>query len=280
MAIALGIVVAFAYGSADFLGGRASRLSSTGAVLVVSQGVGLVTVIVAAVALGADEFGGHDAALGAASGASGIVGLACLYRGIAVGRTSVVAPLSAVGAAIVQVGWGLANGEDPGTVALIGIVVALVAVALVASTGGEPEEHRASRLTELALGSGAALGLGFNLVFLSETSTDSGMWPIVVARATALPLVVLAVVITRQQLAVRREDRPVAAGAGMLDVSANILLLVAVREGLLSTVAPIAALYPGSTVMWSRIVDDERLGRLRVAGLCLALAGLVLIALR
>ncbi len=59
----------------------------------------------------------------------------------------------------------------------------------------------------------------------------------------------------------------------------NALLLVALRAGLLSLVAPVAALYPASTVVLSRFVLNERLGRARLVGLGVALIGLALIGL-
>lgn len=280
MAVLLGFVVAVSYGSADFLGGRATRGSGSGPALLLTQAFGLIAAVVAAFVIGADELGSHDALLSAAAGLTAVGGLACLYRGLAIGRASVVAPISAVGAAVVQVSWGLGNGEDPGTVALVGVVIALVAVALVASTGGDPDEHRASTAVEVLFGVGAAIGLGFNLILFSETSTDSGLWPVVLARVVAVVFVGAALVVARRGLSVRREDVPVVAGGGLLDATATALLLVAVREGLLSLVAPVAALYPGSTVVLARVVDGERIGRLRIAGLCLALVGLALIAIR
>ena len=83
---------------------------------------------------------GGDIGLGSLAGILGVAGLVLLYRGLAQGRASVVAPLSAVGAAILQVSWGLASGEDPGTVALFGILLALVAIGVVAGSADEPTE--------------------------------------------------------------------------------------------------------------------------------------------
>ena len=69
-----------------------------------------------------------------------------------------------------------------------------------------------------------------------------------------------------------------AVGAGLLDVAATGLLLVAVREGLISLVAPVAALGPAFTVIWAWIVLREPIGRLQLVGLVTALAGLTMIA--
>lgn len=85
---------------------------------------------------------------------------------------------------------------------------------------------------------------------------------------------------SRRPLLVPSAAARIAIGAGVLDASANALLLLAIRAGLLSLVAPVAALYPASTVVLSRVLLHERLGRARLAGLVVALVGLVLIAVR
>ena len=80
--------------------------------------------LVAAIVAGGSATPG-DLALGAVAGLAGAAGIGCLYRGLSVGRASVVAPISAVGAAVMQVTWGLASGEDPGAVALVGVALSL-----------------------------------------------------------------------------------------------------------------------------------------------------------
>lgn len=284
MAVFLGLLVAASYGSGDFLGGLASRTSPPGATVLVSQAfaalVAVPVAVVWAVAAGTSAFSGHDAVLSIAAGLVTVAGLACLYRGLALGRASVVAPTSAVGAAVLQVGWGLANGEDPGTVAMIGVALALVAVGLVAASAGTDDSSGTSRWTELALGAGAAVLLGSNLILLSETGSDSGLWPIALGRVAALPVVAVALLALRRPFNVRREDMRFVAGAGALDASANVLQLIAVREALLTLVAPVAALYPAATVLLARIWQGERIGRARSFGLLVALVSLGLIAVR
>jgi len=285
VAIALGLLVALSYGTADFFGGRASRRVPAPTAVLTSQAVGLVVVGCAAVALSRDAtVAPRDLLLGAAAGVTTVVGLACLYRGLAVGRTSVVAPAAAVGGATLQVAWGLAQGEQPGAVALSGTAVALVAVAVVAGmpTGASPDDAgpRASRSMELLLGAGAAVGLGSVLILLSETGGDSGLWPVVIARAAPLPVLAGVLALSRAPVIVPRDVLRFVVGAGVLDATANALLLVAVRDDLVSLVAPVAALYPASTVILAHLVFHERLGRGRALGIAVAFAGLVLIAVR
>src|ERR1700710_710076 len=79
-----------------------------------------------------------DVLLGVAIGFIGPIGLVLLYKGLGSGRMSVVAPVTAVGASIVPVGWGLLQGERPSPVALVGVVAALVAVVLISGAPDHP----------------------------------------------------------------------------------------------------------------------------------------------
>ena len=66
--------------------------------------------------------------------------------------------------------------------------------------------------------------------------------------------------------------------AGPFDMTSNALYLYATRLGELSLVAPLAALYPVTTVILAMIIDRERVRSLQVFGLALALAALLLVA--
>jgi drug/metabolite transporter (DMT)-like permease len=90
---------------------------------------------------------------------------------------------------------------------------------------------------------------------------------------------VIAAVVGASPRIVRNDVAPVA-GAGLCDAGANALVLLAVRRGLVTLVAPVAALYPATTVLLARVVLHERIGRQRAGGLALGLLGLALIATR
>lgn len=279
MAIVLGLFAAAAWGSGDFLGGVASRRVAALTVVLATEAIGLVLLLAVALSVSGAPTGA-DLVFGAGAGILGVGGLALLYRGLATGRAGVVAPLSAVGAAVIQVGWGLLRGEDPGPTALVGVALALTAIGIVAGAAEEGEAmHRGRRAHELAYGLGAAVGFGVYLVLISETGDAAGLWPLVSARVAPIALLLVALPLLRQRVLTPRSVLPLAAGAGLADAGANILLLIAVREGLLSLVSPVANLYPAVTVLLARGVQHERLGRPRAIGLGVALASLVLIAL-
>ncbi len=81
------------------------------------------------------------------------------------------------------------------------------------------------------------------------------------------------------RLAIRPGNRLAVVGAGTLDVTAIALYLLAARRGLISLVAVLGSLYPVGTVALARVVLGERLVARQLAGLGLALAGVLLIAL-
>jgi drug/metabolite transporter (DMT)-like permease len=275
LAIFLGVCVAACFGSGDFFGGLASKRLSTLAVLTLAQTCALVAAVVYALAFAGDPTG-RDLGLGAIAGGLNLVGLGLLYHGLATGRMGIVAPVTAVVAAVIPVVYGTATGERPSTLALSGVGCAIVAGGLVAAERGEAIGADIEREAMLSVIAGACFGASF--ILYAETTDDSGFWPVLTARAVAVPLVVLAVLATRSTLRADRRELRLGIAAGFLDVSATALLLLAVREDLSSLVAPLAALGPAFTVALAWIVLKEPIARLQVAGLALALVGLSLIA--
>ena len=275
MAVFLGVCVAACFGSGDFLGGLASKRLPTLVVLALAQVCALAGAVVFAVAFAGDPTG-RDLAFGGIAGALNLVGLGVLFHGLATGRMGVVAPVTAVVASVIPVTYGTASGEHPSTIALVGVACAIVAAGLIAAERSGPIDFDVRR--ELMLSVFAGVLFGVSLILYTETGDDSGFWPVLTARAVAVPLVLVALLVTRTRIGSGRREQRIALGAGLLDVTATALLLLAVREGLTSLVAPLAALGPAFTVAWAWIVLKEPIARLQIGGLCLGLVGLSLIA--
>jgi len=280
MEVALGALVALAYGSGDFLGGFASQRLRTSTVLLGAQSIGLAVALLLVIVLRDASPDAHVYVLSAIAGAVGVVAVALLYRGLAVGRMSVVAPVSAVGGAVLPVIWGLLRGERPSALAFVGIALALIAIVIVGRGAEHDPAPSVTPLHELALGAGAGIGFGIVFILFSESASGSGLWPVLIARCTSVPVLVVAVIILRQPPRVTRSGLAPVLGAGLFDVTANALIVLAIRRGLLSLVAPVASLYPATTVVLARLVLHERIGRQRAGGLALGLVGLALIATR
>jgi drug/metabolite transporter (DMT)-like permease len=172
-------------------------------------------------------------------------------------------------------------GERPGLFATSGIVLGIVSILLVSQppagdlTRASSDAGTRRRGLGTALASGVAIGLF--LLSLAQTRTEAGMWPLLVSRATTLALFGAIALATRQSLAIAPRVRLLAIAGGGMDMVANILYLVAVRQGPMSVVVTLASLYPASTVILARVLLAERLGTLQVSGVVCALAAVVLI---
>ena len=301
MGIVLALGAALLYGSGDFFGGRASRDTNTVTVLLVAQVMAALGALVV-VLVSAPPLFGHDLVLGMLAGAANVVGLGLLYGGLASGRMGVVAPVTAAVAAVVPVTWAVISGERPSTLVTIGVVCAIVAAVLI---GRERDTAAGSAMPALLLALGSGAGLGASFIFYAQTARRSGMWPLLSARVVGLVLVGLVMLV----LVARRAGSPVATAtgvevnaggvrpaasagqrflsawvilaviAGLADVTATLFQIVAVRGDLAVVVAPITALAPAFTVVLAWRVLRERIGRIQLAGLVLAAAGVVLIAI-
>jgi drug/metabolite transporter (DMT)-like permease len=266
---------ALVWGSADYCGGRATTRGNAFAVTVVSQLFGL-PLIALAVVLIPGHFYLSDLPWALLAGAAGLVGIVLLYQGLASGAMAVVAPVTAVTGAIVPMLVGLATEQLPTAIALVGAVCAVIAIALVSLGPRHASGHVSLRIIGLALGAGALFGIFFSL--LAQTHPDSGMWPLVSVRAASLALGLLIMARRRIPVSVPRETLGWVGYAGIGDIAANALFLLATRHGLLSVVAPVAALYPVSTVLLALTLDRERVRPIQIAGLGLAATALVLTA--
>jgi uncharacterized membrane protein len=271
----LAAVSAMVYGSADYCGGVATRKAPAVVVTVLSQMVVFPVLLGAAFVVGGTP-GPRDAGWGALAGAAGLAGLVLLYRGLSSGAMAVVAPITAVTAALVPLAVGLVLEQRPGVVALTGISFAVVAIGLVSLTPGRVRGQVTPGLLTSATVAGVMFGLFF--IGLDRTGPDAGMWPLVWARLTAVGLGLVLAMRLRVGLTPDRAVWPWIIGAGVLDVSANVSYLLAAQLGTLSIVAPIAGLYPVSTVLLALTVDRERLRPLQVVGLGLAATALVLVS--
>jgi uncharacterized membrane protein len=286
MAVLLGLLAAITYGSADFLGGLATKRNPAIRVALISQLFGFVLYLIALPLLPEGRFTGEAWLWGGLAGLTGGVGLAFLYRGLAHGRMSVVAPITAVIAAILPVAFGLLTGERPSTLQLVGIGVAIPAIALVSSvphaSANPPAPGTTARSRAAALGvfdalaSGVAIGLF--LITLARAGEDTGVYPLVAARIVSISLFLVLVAATRTPLRLATGTMGIVAVSGFLDVTANLLYLLGTREGLVSVVAVLTSLYPGATVALARVVVKERLSVHQLVGLGLALAGVASIA--
>jgi drug/metabolite transporter (DMT)-like permease len=297
MEILLALGAAVSYGVSDFTGGLLTRRVHVLVVFLVSQVVS-AALLVAAVVLWAGAVSWPGVAWGAAAGLAGVFGTGLLYQGLAIGRMSVVAPITGLLGAGLPVLFGLAAGERPGLAALIGIVTGLAAVVVISLTPEPPAPRTAASAeagsapgTTVALSAatrsrqavlcafGAGIGFGLFYVLLERSPTDSGLWPMLGTRISLVAALGLAVLVLRLPVRLPAPMGLRLAGLGIVNTAADLLFLLATRAGLLSVVAVITSMYPAVTVAMARMVLRERIAARQFAGLVVAAISVVLIAL-
>ncbi|MCB1005617.1 MAG: EamA family transporter [Acidimicrobiales bacterium] len=286
MGIVFALLAATSYGAGDFFGGLAARHAPVVRVTLLSQVVGALLLVVLVPLVGGDP-SARALAVGAAAGLAGALALLVFYRAMGSGSMSVVAPVSALASAAIPVVVGLATGEDPAPVALVGVAVALAAIGLVSQHGPpaaddtelDRQEPGTSRRTTLLLG--LLAGTLFATVFLlfDHVSDDAGLWPLVGARVASVPFLVLVALVTRTALRPGSGTTRIIVACGVFDMGANAFLVLAFGSGLLVLVAVISSLYPASTLVLARVVLNERVTRVQATGLAVAACAVVLIAL-
>ena len=274
VAVVLSLLSSLAWGSADFLGGLASRTRPAVAVVAGSQACGLLAVGTLALASGAWQGPTGWLAWAVASGVAGTSGLVCFYAALASGTMGVVSPIAALGA-VVPVVIGVVGGERPGTVTTAGLVVALAGA--VAASG--PELRGGAGDRPVLLAALAGLGVGLALVFIERGSRIDVVMTLTGMRATSVLAFAVAAVAVRSVGRLTAADLPLLAVVGVGDVGANLLFAVASQRGFLSITALLGSLYPVVTVLLARFVLHERLLRVQLAGVAAALAGVALVAL-
>ena len=277
MAALLALSAAVAYGVGDFLGGVAARRVPPTAVVLWSHLVGLSLLVALAPLVGGD-LTVSTLAIGAVAGLLGGIGVTLFYQGLAVGAMSVVAPVAALLSAAVPVVAGLGAGERPSPAALAGIAQALGAVVLISRESPQTTGTRQLRWQALVLAVAAGLAFGLFFVVIDRTGEGVGIWPLVGARLASVSMFAALGAARLTSAAIPRGVVGAAVGCGVLDAGANVFYLLALGHGLLSVVSVLTALYPAGTVLLARYVLGEHLSAVQRAGLGVAGAAAVLIA--
>ena len=282
VAVLLGLAASASFSCADFFGGVAARRSNAWLSVLANQVIGLIPLTVYLLLLLDGGPTTRDVVLSVFAGFASVAGLGLLFGGFAVGRMAVVAPVAAGVGGVIPIVWGLLQGERPGPVALLGAAITVTAAVVLARSEAPVVDAEVdlpsddSKAALMALGAGIAFGV--ILICFSETTEGAGLWPPMVAHFVAIPTLTLIVVASGRSLRPPPEARRVMVASGFFDATAIALLLVALRQDLVSLVAPAANLYPAGTALLAALVLGEHLHRTQILALAAAVAGLVLLA--
>ena len=223
---------------------------------------------------------GADLWWGAVAGVAGGIGVALLYRALALGVMSIVAPITAVTAVALPVVTSIALGERPGGLAALGILLGIASIVLVSRPASSPSpEGRGGQGARTAIGPAltAGIAIGVFLLALAQTRREAGLWPLLTDRIASVAFFAIVMAIARASPRLTLNVTALALGGGALDMVANALYLVAVRIGPFSPIVTLCALYPAATVLLARAILAERLSVWQAAGVVSALTAVVLI---
>lgn len=275
LGIAFGLGSALAFGAGDFTGGTAARRLPALAVAAGAQVVGLVGLLVLLVVAGATPPDGGALWIGTAAGVAGAIGLAALYRGLAMGSMGIVTALSGVGSVVIPLAVGALLGATVSSLQLVG--VALAAAAAVAASGASLSGG--VRRDALRMAGVAAIAFGAWFVLLDLAAEGDAMWALVASRASASVFMVAVALVARTRLHPEPRQLGLIGLAGILDVAGNGLFVLARGEIAVGLAAAMSGIYPIVTMILARALGNEALPRLGFVGVVLAVAAIVLISL-
>lgn len=271
----LALTSAVFYGLGDFLGGIATRRSSVWTVTAWSQTLGLSVLLVGLLVVPAEVVTPPDIVWGALAGVIGLVGLAALYSTLASGSMTIVAPVAGATTAVIPVVADLSQGAELSARHWFGIALALTAVILI---GFDPTGRRTdARMIGRAIFAGAAFGIFF--IALAQTSEASGLWPLVGARGTTIPIAFVIAGFRGVAAPPRGRDLGMVALLGNLDMAANVAIALALQRGPLGISTVLSSLYPAFTAIAAVIVLRERPRPAQTVGIALAMGAIVALAL-
>jgi drug/metabolite transporter (DMT)-like permease len=279
MSILFAVCAAALYGSADFLGGLAARRSAVMPVMIFSQLAGSCMLVAILPWLPPASAGFADLVWGMVAGVALGIGLTQLYQSLAIGKMSVVAPMTAVFAVIVSALVGLSGGDRLSATAFGGVALAIAAIVLISQdrTPNTALEEQGSAARTLAIAVSAGFFIGVFFAALKQSSASAGLLPLLSARVTALAVLAVLAFFRKPSLKVGRDTVWLILLGGALDVMANVLYVLAARHGMLTIAATLTSLYPASTIVLARFVLGERLRAIQIAGLSCAGLGIALI---
>jgi drug/metabolite transporter (DMT)-like permease len=260
------------------VGGVAARRVAALRVMLVAYPLEALVMVVLALAVGGPITSGA-VIWGGLYGIGMAFGMWAFFAALGAGPISVVSPLAAVLNAAVPVAVGVALGERPGQAASVGVVLALVAVMLVsreATVDGVTPYRFTPKVAWLTVVAGSAMGL--NLVFLHQAPHESKLWPLVFARLSATAVVFVMAALSKNLRMPQGRPQKLALTLALLDICANVTMLLALHTWLLSLASILISLYPAATVVLAMVVLRERVSRCQGFGMVMAMGSVAMIA--
>lgn len=216
---------------------------------------------------------GIDIIKGAISGVCVGVGLSIVYKAMSEASSAVVSPTAAVLAAVLPLGWDLIGGTRLAPLAAVGCGIALVSLALTTFDPDLGDRVRTGLFWALIGGT----FFGLSIVFVGDTSPDSGAWPAAVQRFTGFLAMIPIARHRGVPLTLPVGVRRFGVLGGIAGAVGMIAWAIGAQQGDLGTVSIAAATYPAVVAVLT-LFDGDRLRWWQAIGIVGAIIGTILIA--
>jgi drug/metabolite transporter (DMT)-like permease len=273
ISILYGLLSSASWGAADFIGGLASKKTSSIRVLYLAEIAGFVPFMILAIILREPIPPNNDLLIGALASLVGLAGLIFLYRALAEGQMTIAAPVSALFAALIPVVFGIFTLGLPSITTLIGFGLAFLAVWFISQT--DSTNWRFS-ISDLRLPLISGLFFGFYFILIHKATLNAFFWPLTSARFAGFVALGLFALITRQPAMPPRETWALCILNGVIDIAGNAFYILSAHTGRIDVAAVLGALYPASTVLLAWIILKEKISVIQTLGIALAFVAIIL----
>ncbi len=273
-----GFLSALMWGAGDFTGGYASRRGGSYRIAFYGFFVGLICLLFAQLVLRTALPGWSDILWSAAAGMLGAGGLMLLFLSFTSGKISIAASVSALMAAILPVIASTITEGWSGPLTYVGFVLALLAIWLI-SRGDGHQKALHLHIADLRLPLLAGVLFGFYFIGMNEGSHNSTLWPLIIARASGVFLILWFALIKSEISLPKGKIIPLVLLYGIADIFGNAFFILAGQFGRLDVAAVLGSLYPGMTVLLAAVILHEKLNRNQWLGIAAALGAIVLMTI-
>lgn len=277
MAVALALLAAVCYGVSDYVAGLAAKRGSATTVGAGVQGSGCALLVLLALTGGTGSLDARAVTGGAIAGIGTALGTVSLYRGLARGRMGLVAPVSAVVAAALPVCYSLARGDEVRAAHLAGVVIGVVAVALVSA--GDSGGAGSSVPARVSVIDGAVAGVGFAVFYIGlDSANAASAWPPAIAFGVSTVVLLVGLAAQRPPALRDRGARGLVLAGGVTGAGAAWLFERSADSGGIAIASVLTSMYPAVTMVLAALMLKERYRPVNFVGMAGALVAIALIA--
>lgn len=287
LVVLFGLSAAISWGISDFSGGVATKKINVFYVLIFSQIIGLSSLLIA-IAISGESSDDINLFWPILAGIFGGVGLISLYRGLAVGQMSVVAPLSAVISTGIPVIYSIITEGFPKLLHIIALVIASLAIIFLSlnskKIGISPSETT-NGFSNLIYGVTSGVGFGLFFILINQFKSGSVYWLLIFLRLSSISLFILIVIVIKPQIRAVKESGSIIENwkiitlAGIGDTFGNIFFTFATQNGRLDISAMVSSLFPLTTIFLAWIFYKEKISPYQKFGISAAIGAVLLFSL-